>query len=219
MWVVFILIKVSFAGQMLFKFNYVTFVYFYYFGRWIKKDIAVFCFVLFGLFRAVSAAYECSQARSWIRAIAASIHHSHSNAESLTHWARPGIEPASSWMIVRFISLNHNGNSKILLWFMSTSVWPMFSSRSFTLSGLTLRFLINFEFIFTYVRKCSFFIIIFIFSFIADLRCCQFSTVQQGDQVIHVYILFSYIIMIHHKWLDMVPSATQQDLIAYPFQR
>ena len=27
-----------------------------------------------------------------------------SNAGSLTHWARPGIEPASSWMLVRFFS-------------------------------------------------------------------------------------------------------------------
>ena len=29
---------------------------------------------------------------------------------------------------------------------------------------------------------------------------------------IHVHILFSHIIVLHHKWLDMVPSATQQDL-------
>ena len=28
----------------------------------------------------------------------------HSNARSLTHWARPGIEPASPWMPVIFIS-------------------------------------------------------------------------------------------------------------------
>ena len=35
----------------------------------------------------------------------------------------------------------------------------------------------------------------------------------------HVYISFSHIIMLHHKWLDIVPSATQQDLIAYPFQK
>ena len=28
----------------------------------------------------------------------------HSNAESLTHWARPGIEPTSSWILVRFVS-------------------------------------------------------------------------------------------------------------------
>ena len=26
------------------------------------------------------------------------------NAGSLTHWARPGIEPASSWILVGFIS-------------------------------------------------------------------------------------------------------------------
>ena len=29
----------------------------------------------------------------------------HSNAGSLTHWARPGIEPTSSWILVRFVSV------------------------------------------------------------------------------------------------------------------
>src|SRR5574337_243798 len=39
---------------------------------------------------------------------------------------------------------------------MLESVLPMFSSRSFIVSGLTLRSLIHFEFIFVYgVRKCS----------------------------------------------------------------
>ena len=28
----------------------------------------------------------------------------YSNARSLTHWARPGIEPVSSWMLVRFVN-------------------------------------------------------------------------------------------------------------------
>jgi len=42
---------------------------------------------------------------------------------------------------------------------MSESVLPMFSSRSFIVSGLTFRSLIHFEFIFMYgVRKCSSFI-------------------------------------------------------------
>ena len=49
---------------------------------------------------------------------------------------------------------------------------------------------------------------------------CQFSTVHYVTQLhIYVYILFSHIIMLHHKWLDLVPHATQQDLIAYPLQR
>ena len=49
---------------------------------------------------------------------------------------------------------------------MSESVLPMFSSRSFIVSGLTFRSLIHFEFIFVYgVRKCSSFILFF-FSFI-----------------------------------------------------
>ena len=44
---------------------------------------------------------------------------------------------------------------------MSESVLPMFSSRSFIVSGLTFRFLIHFEFIFVYgVRKCSSFILL-----------------------------------------------------------
>ena len=41
------------------------------------------------------------------------------------------------------------------------SVLPMFSSRSFIVSGLTFRSLIHFEFIFAYgVRKCSSFILL-----------------------------------------------------------
>ena len=44
---------------------------------------------------------------------------------------------------------------------MSESVLPMFSSRSFIVSGLMLRSLIHFEFIFVYgVRKCSSFILL-----------------------------------------------------------
>ena len=39
---------------------------------------------------------------------------------------------------------------------MSESVLPMFSFKSFIVSGLTFRSLIHFEFIFVYgVRKCS----------------------------------------------------------------
>ena len=47
---------------------------------------------------------ESSQARSWIGAAPASLHYSHSNAGSLTHWGRPGMEPASSWILVRLLS-------------------------------------------------------------------------------------------------------------------
>ena len=44
---------------------------------------------------------------------------------------------------------------------MSESVLPMFSSRSFTVSGLMFRSLIHFEFIFVYgIRKCSSFILL-----------------------------------------------------------
>ena len=43
---------------------------------------------------------------------------------------------------------------------MLYSVLPLFSSKSFIVSGLTFRFLIHFEIIFVYgVRKCSSFIL------------------------------------------------------------
>ena len=44
------------------------------------------------------------QARGLIGATAASLYHSHSNSRSLTHWERPGIEPITSWFLVRFVS-------------------------------------------------------------------------------------------------------------------
>ena len=34
---------------------------------------------------------------------------------------------------------------------------------------------------------------------------------------IHVHILFSHIIMLHHKWLEIVPSVTQQDPLLSAF--
>ena len=44
---------------------------------------------------------------------------------------------------------------------MSESVLPLFSSKSFIISGLTFRSLIHFELIFVYgVRKCSSFILL-----------------------------------------------------------
>ena len=48
------------------------------------------------------------------------------------------------------------GSKKILLQFMSKSVLPMFSSKSFIVSGLTFRSLIHLEFILVNgVRECS----------------------------------------------------------------
>ena len=72
-----------------------------------------FVFV-FWTFRATSMAYRCSQARDLIRTVVAGLSQSHSNARSYTtahsnagsliHWARPGMEPAPSWFLVGFVS-------------------------------------------------------------------------------------------------------------------
>ena len=55
---------------------------------------------------------------------------------------------------------------------MSESVLPMFSSRSFIVSGLTFRSLIHFEFIFVYgVRKCSSFILLKKYGTLHEFAC------------------------------------------------
>ena len=67
-----------------------------------------------------------------------------------------------------FISLG-SWLKKILLWFMSKSVLPIFSSKCFIVSGLIFRFLIHFEFIFLYSnRQCSSFILLHAAPFIEE---------------------------------------------------
>ena len=65
------------------------------------------------------------------------------------------IRPHLFIFVFIFIILG-GGSRKILLWFMSESILPMFSSKSFTISSLTFRSLIHFEIIFVYsIWECS----------------------------------------------------------------
>ena len=41
---------------------------------------------------------------TWDPGCICDLHHSSWQCRSLTHWARPGIEPVSSWLLVRFTS-------------------------------------------------------------------------------------------------------------------
>ena len=80
----------------------------------------IYYFICLWSFRAEPVAYGGSQASGLIRAAAAGLCHSHSNAGSrqhlwlytiahgsagsLTHCVRPGIKPATSWFLVGFVS-------------------------------------------------------------------------------------------------------------------
>ena len=52
------------------------------------------------------------------------------------------------FIFVFIVIIQRGGSEKMLLWFMSESVWPMFSSKSFIVSGLIFMSLIHFESIF-----------------------------------------------------------------------
>ena len=61
---------------------------------------SIFSSSSFFFLRDTHAAYRSSQARGLIGAAAPDLHHSHSNLGHLTHWWRPGIKPAPSWILV-----------------------------------------------------------------------------------------------------------------------
>ena len=88
------------------------------FWKMCKNSFHIFLFFIF-----LGPHPWTSQARGWIKAVAISLHWptpqpqphriraasaayttAHGNDGSLTHWARPGIESASSWMPVRLDS-------------------------------------------------------------------------------------------------------------------
>ena len=76
-------------------------------------------FFFFFFFRAAPVAYGTSWARGQIRGAAASLHHSLSNARSLTHWVRQGIEPTSSWILVGFLTHGATTGTSFILPFNS----------------------------------------------------------------------------------------------------
>ena len=56
----------------------------------------------------------------------------HSNTRPLTHWERPGIEPASSWILVRFISSEPWRELQVCGFYLSvTDLWVFSSQLSF----------------------------------------------------------------------------------------
>ena len=67
----------------------------------------------FFLFRPASKAYGSFQVRVVSEELQLPAYgHRHGNAKSLTHWARPGIEPTSSGTLCQVLNpLNHIGNS------------------------------------------------------------------------------------------------------------
>ena len=57
-----------------------------------------------------------------IQAMSATYTAAHGNAGSLTHWARPGIEPASSLILVRFVSAEPWWELPFLLLYIHTPI-------------------------------------------------------------------------------------------------
>ena len=83
----------------------------------------------FGGAGSTPVAYGDSQARGPIGAIAASVHHSHSNTGSLTYWARPGIKSMSSWMQSDSFLLSQDRNSFIHILLVESVTWLCLAAK------------------------------------------------------------------------------------------
>ena len=103
---------VLFCFRMIFHYMDTTH-FIYQFGLWGHLVVSTFFFFFFSFSGAAPTGHGGSQARDRIGAVADGAHHqaasttyttTHSSARSITHWARPGIKPVSSWMLVRFTS-------------------------------------------------------------------------------------------------------------------
>ena len=97
----------------------------------------------------------------------------------------------------------------------SSSFWAHWWSLPWTLFAYL-------HFIYFFFWGLSFYIYIMIFIFPLYLVYSVLSVFYCTAwwlSYTYVYILSSHIIMLHHKWPDIVPSATQKDLISNPFQR
>ena len=72
------------------------------------------------------------------------------------------------------------------------------------------------------LKSKPFLLMIFIFSIIVGIKYSVnfllYSKVTQSHIHIHILFLTLSSIMLHHRWLDIVPGAIQQDFIANPFQ-
>ena len=76
------------------------------------RQLLLFFFLSF-IFGTTLTTYGSSYARGRIGNTAAGLRHSHSNTRILTHWERPGIEPASSQSLCCVLRLlSHNGNTQ-----------------------------------------------------------------------------------------------------------
>ena len=79
-------------------------------------------------------AHGGSQARDQIGPVASGLHDSHSNTRSkprlrptpqlmaTTHWMRPGIEPVSSWILVRFVSAEPQWELQMIVFWLHFTI-------------------------------------------------------------------------------------------------
>ena len=98
-----------------------------------------------------------------------------------------------------FISITLGGESKRILAALYVSVLPMFSSKSFTVSGLMFRSLICFEFIFVYgVREYSNFTVLHV---AIHFHLFPASLIEE---TVHFFIIYSCLLchqLGHHRCL------------------
>ena len=128
--------------------------FFFFFGS--LRSHFLFCFVFLGpqlwhmelpiwqggLYHSYSCHPTPQPQLSQIWATCANYITAHSNARSLAHWERPGIKPASSWILVKFVSTETRQELLNPIFNFSTCDWPV-QVFNFLQFGLVRLYLCN----------------------------------------------------------------------------
>ena len=85
-----------------------------------------------------SPAYPQPQ-QHWIWVVSTTYTTAHSNAGSLTHWVRLGIEPTSSWILVRFVSAEPLARTSYMISFIIFSEEDSIMKITFSGDGSHLK--------------------------------------------------------------------------------
>ena len=120
------------------------------------------------------------------------------------------IKPLLVASFANIFSHSIGGSNKMLLWFMSKSVLPMFSSRNFLVSGLTLRSLIHFVFIFYMVWGN---ILISFFTFSCAVFPVPLLRRMPFPNILIYFVLISILFLLNYIWLTVLCHFLLQSIV------
>ena len=131
----------------------------------------------------------------------------HSNTQSLTHWARPGIEPATSWFLVGFISAVPWWELLLLLFLTfvtSIAVWKGLQFHFFSYISSQFCFIFWLAFCFPFIGHIE--VDVALATFLLFKVLCK----KRHEEIVHLWQPYSLCTILFHISLPWAISELQK---------